>query len=88
MAQADTHKTTIGNKVLAHPIFNEGYKDAMNGVSFYEKYEKIPAFNQVAYERGRNFFFSVGKMRIKQGAGASKEAIQMFNHLFKQKIIL
>lgn len=87
MPQAHTHKTTIA-KVLAHPIFNEGYKDAMNGVSFYEKYEKIPEFNQFAYERGRNFFFAVGKMRIRQGRGATKEAIQMLNYLFQQKIIL
>ena len=87
MAQADTHKTTIA-KVLAHPVFNEGYKDAMNGVSFYEKYEKIPEFQQFAYERGRNFFFAVGKMRIRQGRGTTKEAIQIFNRLFQQRAIL
>jgi hypothetical protein len=87
MSQAATHGTSF-KKVLAHPIFNEGYKDAMKGVNFYEKYERLADHQKFSYERGRQFFFSVGKMRIRQGRGATKEAIQVFKYLFQQKIIL
>lgn len=87
MSQAQTHKTSF-KKVMLNPLFGEGYMDAMNGVSFYEKYEKIGEFQQFAYERGRHFFFAVGKMRIKQGAGISKEARMAFIALFRQRTIL
>ena len=87
MAQTDTHKTSI-KKVMSNPAFIQGYKDASNGVSFYENYDRIPNFQQFAYERGRQFFFAVGKMRIKQGAGISKEAQVAFISLFRQKAII
>lgn len=87
MAQADTHKITIA-QIIANPIFNEGYKDAMAGVGFYEKYDRLADHQRFAYERGRHFFFAVGKMRIKQGAGASKEAIRKFASFFRERVVL
>ena len=87
MAQANTQKSSF-KKVMMNPLFIEGYKDAMSGVNFYEKYEKIAEFHQFAYERGRHFFFAVGKMRIKQGAGVTKEARMAFIALFRQRAIL
>jgi hypothetical protein len=87
MTQAQTHGTTF-KKVMLNPLFSEGYRDAMNGVNFYDRYEKIVEFQQFAYERGRHFFFAVGKVRIKQGKGLNKEALTMFKYLFIQKAIL
>jgi len=40
MSQIDT-ETTTWNKVMSAPLFVEGFKDAMTGVSFYEKHDKM-----------------------------------------------
>ena len=74
--------------MLARPEFLQGFKDAMSGVGFYEKYDQMPVSGQLAYERGRHFFFAAGHMRIKQGRGVSRDAIEVYNELRSENTLI
>ena len=87
MSQVTTKRTPI-KKVLARTEFVQGYKDAMTGVGFYEKYEQMTSSEQWTYERGRQFFFAAGPMRIRQGRGVTREAIQMYRDLRNENVVL
>ena len=88
MSQARTKGTTF-KKVMSHPVFIEGYKDAMNGVGLYEKYDRLGEHQRFSYERGRQFFFATGKkMRIRQGKGVDRDALSVFKWLFVEKAII
>ena len=87
MAQCATKRVNI-RKVMSHPVFLQGVKDAMNGVGFYERYDTLPENHQWSYERGRQFYFAVGKMRIKQGRGISFDAVQTYKALRADNTIL
>ena len=87
MSQAPTRKVTV-KKALMQPAFEKGYRDAMNGVGFYENYEKISLGEQWSYERGRHFYFAVGKVRLKQGNGISKTAIAAYKAVRAMRVVL
>jgi len=87
MAQCDTKRVNV-KSVIGHPVFLQGFHDAMNGIGFYERYETLPTNQQWSYERGRQFYFAAGKKRIKQGRGVSREAIKMFVELRTDNSIL
>lgn len=87
MAQCDTKRVSL-KSVMAHPVFLQGFRDAMNGLGFYERYEKLPVNQQWSYERGRLFYFAAGKMRIKQGRGVSRDAMETYTMLRADNYIL
>ena len=87
MAQCNTQRVTL-KSVMSHPVFLQGVKDAMNGFGFYERYDAMPTSDQWSYERGRQFYFAAGKMRIKQGRGISFDAVQTYKALRADNTIL
>ena len=87
MAQCATKRVNI-RKVMSRPAFLPGVKDAMNGFGFYERYDAMPTSDQWSYERGRQFYFAAGKMRIKQGRGISFDAVQTYKALRADNTIL
>ena len=87
MSQCLTKRVSL-KSVMSHPVFLQGFHDAMNGVGFYEHYDSIPENKQWNYERGRQFYFAAGKMRIKQGRGVSRDALKTYQTLRADKSIL
>lgn len=87
MAQCATKRVSL-RKVMSQPAFLQGVKDAMSGVGFYERYETMPTSDQWSYERGRQFYFAAGKMRIMQGRGVSRDAVETYKSLRADKSIL
>jgi hypothetical protein len=68
-------------KILVRPAFQLGMKDAEAGRGFNEKYESFTTGDQWTYERGRQFYFTAGRMRIRQGKGVSRQAIAAYKEL-------
>ena len=68
-------------KLLALPSFLMGMKDAESGVGFNAIYESWSIIDQWTYERGRQFYFTAGKIRVRQGKGVSRQAIAAYKEL-------
>ena len=76
--------TNISEKRISAKTFQQGFKDAMNGIGFYEKYEYYDqqgVDDKINYELGRHFYFAAGKTRLKQGRGISGKAIEIYDEL-------
>ena len=87
MAQVNTRVVSIKD-ILARPMFQRGYTDAMCGAKFAKEYDDWTAISQWNYERGRLFFYGAGMVRLKQGRGVSKQAIVKYNDLRREGVIL
>lgn len=81
-------KKTSTKKMMSRPAFQLGIKDAEAGRGFDEKYEKFSTTDQWTYERGRQFYFTVGKMRLKQGNGISRTALIAYNTAREMQAVL
>ena len=87
MAQCETKRVNL-KSVIGNAFFLKGFQDAMNGIGLYEKYDSIPLNKQFNYERGRQFYFAAGKIRIKQGRGVSRDAVEIYKMLRANNYVL
>jgi hypothetical protein len=87
MAQVPT-KIISAKTLMSRPIFQRGYTEAMYGTKFAADYDDWPASLQWTYERGRQFYFAAGRVRLKQGRGVSSQAIEAYRTLRNENVIL
>jgi len=87
MAQVTTRVVNL-KTIMGRPAFVRGYNEAMCGSKFAKDYDNWPSNEQWSYERGRLFYFGAGRMRLKQGRGVSRQAIDTYIMLRENNTIL
>jgi len=87
MPQVNTHTVSL-KTIMGRPAFVRGYNEAMTGAKFAKDYDNWPSNEQWSYERGRLFYFGAGRMRLKQGRGVSRQAIDTYVMLRENNTIL
>ena len=87
MAQVTTHSVSL-KTIMSRPTFVRGYNEAMVGAKFSKDYDNWTTNEQWSYERGRLFYFGAGRVRLKQGRGVSRQAIETYMALRDNNTIL
>ena len=81
-------KTITVKDILLSRDFLQGYRDAGYGFPFYEHYDRLSSPGQWLYERGRQFYFAAGPMRILHKDGVTSIAASAYKNLRNNKTIV
>jgi hypothetical protein len=81
-------KTITVKDILLSREFLQGYRDAGYGFPFYKHYDKLSRPGQWLYERGRQFYFAAGPIRIFNKDGVTSIALSSYVKLRSNKSIV